>query len=516
MTTRRENLLLLKNAGFNVIRGGASAAVAVFLPPFLTRSMSTQAFGAWSLVLQLSAYVGYLDFGIQTAVARFVAHCTERGDAEHRDRIVSTALACLIACGCIAISGLLLLASFLPQIFHHLQHPMIFDIRVALLLVGGSLSIGIPASVFTGTFVGFQRNELPAVIIGGSRIISALLLVVVVRHGGGIVSMAIVLSIANLSSYAIQYLVFRKVIASLIPTMHLSPRHVSVAAARELFDYCFSLTVWGVGLLLVTGLDLTIVGIYRFDQVAYYAVAATAVTFLAGMFGAIFGAMGAPAAVVHARGDRAELGRLVVVSTRLGMVLLLGTGLPLILFAGRLLRFWVGPEYAQHAALLLEVLVTANILRVSATPYALAMIGSGEQRRVILIPLLEGVTNLISSVILGRYFGALGVALGTLVGAIFGFGGNLFYNMRRTPEIQFSVREYVQDSLLRPSLCFAPLVLSVLLRNILPSMSLRSVSAVVGCLLSILLFWQVVLIPEERRKIGSAARNRLARVQLLP
>ena len=70
-----------------------------------------------------------------------------------------------------------------------------------------------------------------------------------------------------------------------------------------MIDYCFSLTVWGFGLLLVTGLDLTIVGAYRFGEIGYYSVAATLVTFFNGLFGALFGAMGSPAAVLHARGD---------------------------------------------------------------------------------------------------------------------------------------------------------------------------------------------------------------------
>ncbi|HEY1214232.1 MAG TPA: oligosaccharide flippase family protein, partial [Bryobacteraceae bacterium] len=103
MTSRREKFLIAKNAIANLVRGGASALVAVLLPSFLTRSMSTEAFGAWSLVLQLSAYVSYLDFGIQTAIARFVAHSSERGEAEHRDRIVSTAMACLASSTCIGL-----------------------------------------------------------------------------------------------------------------------------------------------------------------------------------------------------------------------------------------------------------------------------------------------------------------------------------------------------------------------------------------------------------------------------
>lgn len=511
MTTRHEKFLVFKNAGSNLIRGGASAAVALLLPPFLTRSMSPEAFGAWSLVLQLSAYVSYLDFGIQTAIARFVAHCTESGDGDHRDKIVSTALACLTGSGCTAFVGLVILALLLPRIFHHLQASLVFDVRVALLLVGGSLSAGLPASVFTGVFVGLQRNELPAAVIGGSRLVSAVLLVIVVRNGGGIAIMAVVLALANLSSYAIQYLIYRKVASSLNPAMYMSVHNISMASVRELVDYCFSLTIWGIGLLLVTGLDLTIVGIYRFNQVAYYAVAATAVTFLAGLFGAIFGAMGSTAAVVHARGDRIELGRLVVVSTRLGMILLLSTGLPLILFASWVLRIWVGAEYAHNAALLLQVLVAANVIRICATPYVLAMIGSGEQRRVILIPLLEGITNLVCSVVFGFYLGAIGVALGTLIGAIVSLAGNIFYNMRRTLEIRFSIREYVQDSLLRPTLCFAPFVIAVFLWRMLHSTSLRGVCVMAALLLSALMFWQIALMPEERRRIGLEAKERFGR-----
>ena len=93
-------LLILKNAIANVLRGASSAAVAVILPPLLTRQMTPEVYGAWALILQCSAHVGRLDFGIQTAVGRFVAHASERGDMEYRNRLVSTAfVALLAACG---------------------------------------------------------------------------------------------------------------------------------------------------------------------------------------------------------------------------------------------------------------------------------------------------------------------------------------------------------------------------------------------------------------------------------
>src|SRR5580704_7580161 len=136
---KREKIILLKNGLANVIRGGAAAFVAVLLPPFLTRLMSPNAFGAWSLVLQLSAFVGYLDFGIQTAVGRFVAHANERGDPEYRDRIVSTSFAALSAAGILAAGGSVAIAALLPHIFRQMPLVLVGDVRVALLIVGGSL-----------------------------------------------------------------------------------------------------------------------------------------------------------------------------------------------------------------------------------------------------------------------------------------------------------------------------------------------------------------------------------------
>lgn len=114
MKTAREKLIVAKNSFANLVRGGAGALVALFLPPFLTRSMSPAAYGAWALVLQLSAYVGYLDFGIQTAVGRFVARANELRDAQLRDQIVNTSFAILGVAGVLAIAAIVGFADLLP------------------------------------------------------------------------------------------------------------------------------------------------------------------------------------------------------------------------------------------------------------------------------------------------------------------------------------------------------------------------------------------------------------------
>ena len=151
---------------------------------------------------------------------------------------------------------------------------------------------------------------------------------------------------------------------------------------------------------------------------------------------------------------------MVILITRYGMLLLLLTGLPLLSGIRLLLNLWVGADYScsYHAASIAQFLVVANIIRLCVTPFVVAMLGCGEQRLVILTPLLEGFTNLVCSLIAGYFLGALGVAIGTLIGAIVGVLGMFLYNMPRT-SIQLDRRQYLRSSILRPCLSAIPIAL---------------------------------------------------------
>ena len=492
---------LLKNAVANVARGSSAALVALLLPPFLTRAMSVEAYGAWALVLQLSAYIGYLDFGIQTAVGRFVAYTHQKGDTAHRDQIVSTSLVALTAAGLLGLAASVGAAILLPHLFPQIPAALARDARVALMLVASSLAVGLPASVFNGIFIGLQRYEVPAVILAGSKALSAVLLVLIVRHGGDLARMGAAMAAVNLAAYGLQYLLYRK----LAPAIRASMRLFSRAAGKELFDYCLSLSVWSFAMLLVTGLDVLLVGYFEFRAVAYYSVAATLVVFLAGLQNAVFGVLIPASAEQSAREAAADLGVSMITATRYGAFLLLLTGLPLVLFARRIVAAWLGPEYALHGTAVMQVLVAANMIRLSAVPYIMMLLGTGQQRLVILTPLLEGFSNLLASLIGGYLFGAMGVAIGTLVGAAVGVGGNIVYNMRRTVRIEFRMSDYLRDGLFRPMVCALPLMLCTIALQKTPDLSPAAEysCAFAALTLTAILGWRWGLVGAERAKLRS-------------
>ncbi|HEY1579825.1 MAG TPA: polysaccharide biosynthesis C-terminal domain-containing protein [Terracidiphilus sp.] len=422
--------------------------------------MSKGAYGTWALLLQLTLYVSYFDFGIQTAVARFVAHADELSDTEQRDGIVSTALVML--CGGAALGGILILVMTwrLPSIFHQMPAGFYQSAQVALLVMGGSFALGLPATLVSAYFTGMQRNEVPAAIAIGNKVAMALLVVGVVLWHKGLAAMGAAVAVANIASYAGAFAVWRKYASEVRVRLAL----VSKSCLRLIGGYSATLMVWMAAMLMISGLDLVIVGIFDYKATAYYAIAATLTTFLAQVQGAIFAALLPASAVLAARGDGERLGRLLVSSTRYGMLILLAIAMPLVVGGRYILQLWAGADYAAHATLILQILVIANVIRLCALPYSTLLLGTGQQNKVIISPLAEGVTNLVTSIAGAYLFGAVGVAIGTLVGAFVSVGLHLFYNMPRTALIAIDRPVLVKQGVLRPLLCAAPLCLLVLSR----------------------------------------------------
>lgn len=444
---------LAKNAIANLLRGGAASIVALVLPAVLVRHMSQIEYSVWILVLQVAAYCSYLEFGLQTAVGRYIAVSHERRDDEQRDAIYTTAFAGLTVAACVAITLILGVALASNRLFPRVPAALLPQMRWSLVIVGASMALGLPSSAWVGIFIGLQRNEFIALVNGGSKLISALALVVAVVHGASLVGMAATMAVVNLISYILLYVLLRS-----ISRAQLRFELISRTVTRELFNYCSSLMVWSFSMLLVTGFDLILVGRFQVDALGPYAIAATVVTFIAGIQNAIFGAVMPQAAVLHARRDAAALGSAVISGTRFGLLLLLLTGLPLIVWASPILRLWVGPQYAIQGRLLLAVLVIANMVRLAGLPYATILVASGQQRLVTLSPLIEGFSNLISSIALGMKFGAIGVAAGTLIGSAFSILVHIAYNMPRTRgEIALRSLDFVLSGLLPPLCATLPL-----------------------------------------------------------
>jgi O-antigen/teichoic acid export membrane protein len=493
---QRLGFTVFRNAVANVVRGGASAIVALALPHFLVHALIPARFNAWSLILQIAAYAGYLDFGLQLAVSRFLAQAIELDQRERREKLISTALTLLSVAGVIALLVIGFVIVMIPRFFHGVPFSILGEVRMAALLLGASAAILLPASLYTGVLIGLHRNDVPAVIIGGSRLAGAAAAVLAAQFTQSLVVLAACIAGANLIGGFLQWVFAGR----LLPGSNRLRMQPSRAMATELLHYCAGLTVFAFGMFLVTGLDLTILGHFDFSAVGYYSIASLLVTFVAGLNSSMLTALMTPMAALQAQRATDRIRSIVLASTRAHVgANLLGTGV-LFFFGPFLLNLWVGRQYAEQAYPIMQILMLAQLLRLIPSAYCTMLIATGQQKNAIGNSIVEAIVNLVASVIGAMYFGARGVAFGTLIGAAVAVTWVALWTVKRDQVITLSPRERA-IAVFVPFACTSPaLLMWFVTRHLVHGFAVPVAQALALVLSGLLLLFYGDILPQEFRR----------------
>jgi O-antigen/teichoic acid export membrane protein len=485
-----------------MVRVLLSMLVSLVLPPFLVHRMTPAEYSAWVLILQMSAYVNLLDFGLQTAIGKFVAEHDASGDRDANRSLVSTSFTILAGTAAIGCAAIFLMTWSVPRLFHQMPAALIPEVRLALLAVGLSTALTLPFGTFLSTFVGLQQYLFPTIIATLSRVGSAAALIVLLLMHGNLVELAIAMAAFNVAAAASQFLGWRKFVKSRVGfSFFFFDRRSAVKLAK----YGSVLSIWTVAMLLISGLDVVIVGHFDYRNTGFYAVASSITNFMLLVVGSIFGPVLPAVSSIQAGSTPAHIGDLVTRLTRYCTLLLCLLGLPILFGAYPLLSLWVGHQYAIRSALYLEILEIGNVVRQLTYPYVLVVVATGRQHLTTISAIAEATVNILVSVVLVTRIGADGVAIGTLVGAFVGLGMHLAVSMHFTqPTIQIRRLRFALRALARPLLCVAP---SLLLypfwkrSNMVPA---NPVLLALWAVLSLSVAWQIGLTREDRQGFMSA------------
>jgi O-antigen/teichoic acid export membrane protein len=281
---------------------------------------------------------------------------------------------------------------------------------------------------------------------------------------------------------------------------------VERAHVRSIATYCFYQSVWTVGMLCVSGLDVAIVGHYDYGQTAYYALAAMPTSFLSAVIASLLGPIMPASSALSTRRSAEEMGAILVTITRYSTVILLLTGLSATVLGFPLLRLWVGGDYAGAVLPYLRVLMIANIIRNLCLPYATMLCGTGCQRAATFTAVAEAIVNVSCSIALAGHYGAIGVAVGTLIGSFVSVALHFATTMRLARKsISVPLSSFLLKGLLRPLVVAIPSLL--LLTNWgMPATFVPRSLALWG-ISTLLLAWLFAIDAGDRRNLLNLARG---------
>jgi len=487
-----------QNSIINLIRLFLAGAVGFILPAYLTHRLSVQTYSAWVLILQLGAYVNYLDFGIQTGISKYVAEYEAKKDTEGASKHASAGILLLLAASIVGVGLTLTLAWQAPNLFRNMPAVLYHDVRLSIVFVGFSLSFGLVCSMFSAIFYGLQRYAVPTIILGINRLLYAVVIIAAVAGHQSLAVMGALVAAVNIFTGLLQIEAWRRWASNI----QVRLRGMDLSLVWKITAYCSALAIWTAGMLCVNGLDVTIVGKFDFSQTAFYSIAVMPTNFAVSILGAALAPLMPSVSALSVVRSPSELGAILARVTRYTSTILLVTGLPLIVAGYWILHVWVGASYASHTIGYLRILMLANILRCTCAPYANMLVATNSQKIAIAGAIAEAVTNLALSIYLAAHIGAIGVAYGTLIGSFVSVGAHFIFNMRFTrAKFAISRMRLFLTGLVRPGAIAIP---SLLLVPLWWSTSAPAFNQIIwsGWVLStIALVWMVGLSANDREAL---------------
>ena len=379
-----------------------TAAAGYFFKIYVARVLGAGALGVYALGMTLVGFFGLFNgLGLPQAAARFVAAYSATGQFDRLRAFFRHALP-LIAAANVALAAAMVLAGpwLARNVYHSPDLAGYFHLFAGLLVLTG-------LTTFLGqVLAGYKDIALRTII---TSFISSPLNIIfgVLFLAGGMGLRGYVM--AQITSAAIVFILLSAAAWKLTP--HVARHLVAKAPKIEPEVYWFSAAVFGVSLLefILAQADKIMLGIFLdVRQVGIYAVAGALVGFVPVALQSVNQIFSPTIADLHARGERALLGRLFQTLTKW----IVGLTLPLafvMIVDSKPLMLLFGPAFeAGWMVLILGTLGQLINAGVGSVGYLLLM--SGNQRRLIRVQAMMAVFVTVTTAVLVRPFGIIGVA----------------------------------------------------------------------------------------------------------
>lgn len=450
----------LNNSAANLVGGLSAALFNLSIPALVSRHLPIEQFSAWGLALQIVVYVNLLGLGLQMATAREIVQAEERQDQQAMLRIIRAAHSIgkiATTCGLLAV---LLLAFAYPLLFPGIPAELLPKFRWALLLIGASTATQLLALVPMGVFQGIHQNIYFVAAQVVVRIVTVVLVWVGTKLDLQLLGLAAIVALCTVTLFPLTWMQLGQ---KLPWTKEFQRLPVDTGLRKNMLNYCMTLSVWNLSMLLVNSVGIIMVGRVAFNMSGAYSIAMAAATVLAGLLGALFSPLLTGTAAIHAIPERRQLlPGLLLKSTwacAAGLHILF---MIIILLHTEIIRVWVGVQFVDTVSMPLLILVGAHALRNSVSPYAMMLLATGLHKRALKTAVLEAITNLLATIFLGINFGVIGVTLGTLVGVFVGVFGTLIFNTPNTPELTPKRSIFILKGFVLPSILSLPIYLIII------------------------------------------------------
>ena len=320
-----------------------------------------------------------------------------------------------------------------------------------LAILSFNLAVGLPLGVFTAVLDGLQRYVPKALVRIVTLIVRSVALVLVVQQGGGLLQIALVVTIVGLIEHAVLGLLT----FVYLPTLRFVPRQVDRATMRSIFGYSCNAFLAMIASRISFQTDSIVIGSFLpLAQITFFALPARLCEYAKSTLRSITTVLTPYISQLEGGGEFDKIRRIYIGASRYMLWLILPVQVGFWLLGASFFELWMGPEYARKCQPILIVLAAPLALTLSQSIAARILYGTGEIKWFSRLAGCEALANLVLSLFLVSRFGILGVAIGTAVPSLL---NSAFVIWLTCNYLGLRVTEYLKSAFLVP--CLASLLL---------------------------------------------------------
>ncbi|MBN2117229.1 MAG: oligosaccharide flippase family protein [Anaerolineales bacterium] len=407
-----------RNSFYSVVQFIVPTLLLLGVTPILIRYMGTGHYGLWMLATSALGLMSIAEFGLNTAIAKFIAEYMASKDTNALAIVVSGGFIAYVLLGTVLVIPLYVYSPALAEVFKSSETLSTAQIGSVIKIISLGLAPLLLRSYAMAIPIGLQRFEIPVVITIGYQILSYAAALIVILLGG---------SVALVVGSTVGVLWIAAFGALLIAWRMLKPLHLqylqvlSRKTLQKLFSFALMSGISGIGSRIFSFADRLAVGaVLGLEAVAYYSVIISVAAKILQLGDVLASALMPAVSAWMASGTirRAQAyflratGAVLAINFIVANVLL-GLSAPF-------LRLWMGELFADQALLPFRILIVIYaLISLNAPAYHVAN-GIGIPWLNALGSLLGGSLTIGLILWLGNMSGLMGVAVAN-AGYLFNF-----------------------------------------------------------------------------------------------
>ncbi len=395
----------LKNIVYSFFGYAWPVLFSIFITPVVVHRLGVTDYGVFILINTITAFLSLIDLGLNIALIKFVSEYFARHDFDSMQKLLNSARSLYVIVGVLGLIVFAVVGSF-ASFFFNIPADTRSLVLPVFILAGAVFLLTSFTQVYTVVPIANQRYDISTKLNTAQLTMINLTMLVLVIFGFGLKA----IFVSNLVWAVIQLFAYRSYAHKLLPALKFGFGW-SVSEIKKAYTFGILAAVTNLASNSLIQMDRFIIPIFTGPgPLTYYSLPGNVAQKTYGIVGSLSSVFFPLTSSLAATGNVEKIREIYKRSFRNFTLIAAGITAGIMVFAYKILFFWLGRDFAERGESILLILAATYLILAIYGPLTNILMGMGQVKFLMYFSVLMAVLNVALLVIFVPRFGILGAA----------------------------------------------------------------------------------------------------------